>query len=449
MKAPHELTLTEASFAIRNRSLSPVDLTQAMLERIERLEPTIRAWEALAPSFAMETARIREREVNDGKILGPLHGIPLGVKDVFNVAGMVTACGASSFAHVHPVSDSAIVELLRRSGAVILGKTKTTQFAFLDPTDTRNPWNVEHTPGGSSSGSAAAVAARMIPAAFGTQSVGSVLRPAAYCGVVGLKPTYGRISFRGVMPVSWSLDHVGFFARNVRDAALVLSIVAGYDSEDPYSIKEPVPDYCSELEKMQPTPRFGIPKVYLEKSSHEVATHIQQTAELLSSAGASLEVIDLPESYNDIHAAGGKIMRAEAAAYHEIQFEKHSAEYRPKVRAMIQEGLLLKGSEIARAEARRVRFKRDISRLLESYDALLMSVAETTAPKGLSSTGDGSFCAPWTFAGVPAITIPAGFSGDGLPIGIQIVASPWSELRLLAVAFWCEQVLSINSSPVL
>lgn len=449
MRAFHELTVTEAVLAIRTGSLSPVALTEALLKRVEALEPKLRAWVTLDRDGALQTARTREAEVTAGRILGPLHGVPVGIKDIYHVAGMVTTCGAGPFAHERPTADAATVERLRAAGAVILGKTTTTEFAYLDPAETRNPWNLEHTPGGSSSGSAAAVAARLVPAAFGTQTVGSVLRPAAYCGVVGLKPTHGRISCRGIIPLAWSLDHVGFLVRSVDDAALVFGVLAGYDPEDPQSINAPVPDYSAALAATGAPPRLGFLRdFFLEKASAEVAAHVEAVAAALALVGARVEEVKLPSSFEGLHAAGATVMRAEAAAYHTPRFEKHAAEYRPKISEVIELGQAVSAVEYLAAKAHLRRFRLEADRLAEGYDALLMPVAPAPAPKGLASTGDGSFCAPWSFSGLPAITIPSGLSPDGLPIGLQLASAAWSEPRLLAAARWCERALAFREVPI-
>src|SRR5919197_2942484 len=229
------LGVVEAAERIRHGTLSPVALVEACLERIRALDGAVQAWVHVDEPGALAVARERAREAERAAVRGPLHGIPLGVKDIFDVAGLPTAAGAPPFAHRRPGEDAASVALLRAAGAIVLGKTHTTQFAYRDPAPTRNPWNLAHTPGGSSAGSAAAVAARMVPLALGSQTVGSVLRPAAYCGVVGLKPTHGLVSADGVIPLAWSLDHVGVFARTVHDCALGLSLLAGFDAADPLS----------------------------------------------------------------------------------------------------------------------------------------------------------------------------------------------------------------------
>jgi len=253
---------------IGRKKISPVDLAESLLKRIDLLEPSIQAWVTIDRGKVLEEARRKEKEISRGRIRGPLHGIPLGVKDIFYTAGMKTTGGSKVLADFIPSFDSTAVLRLKQAGAIVLGKTATTEFAHADPAPTRNPWNREHTPGGSSSGSAAGVAAGMCPGALGSQTGGSVLRPASYCGVVGLKPTYGRISRYGVLPFSWSLDHVGIFTRNVLDAALLLNVLAGYDPLDPTTGREPVPDY---IRSRTPSrgPLIGVVEEFYRKNAEE------------------------------------------------------------------------------------------------------------------------------------------------------------------------------------
>ncbi len=330
----------------------------------------------------------------------------------------------------------------------MLGKTTTTEFAYLDPAETRNPWNLEHTPGGSSSGSAAAVAARMVPLALGSQTVGSTLRPAAYCGIVGLKPTHGRISCRGVVPLAWSLDHVGIICRSVADAALALQVLAGHDPGDPLSAREPVADYIGSVARSERPPRLRLPRqFFLELASPEVAAHLEAIAQTLARAGASVEEVKLPPSFEGIHEAGTRVMQVEAAAFHAARFAAHAERYRPKIRSLIEAGLKVSGMEYVVAVQHCRRFRAEMVPLFESSDALLMPVAGTPAPKGLGSTGDPTFCAPWSFAGLPAIAIPSGLAQEGLPLAIQLVSGAFDEPRLLAVARWCEATLGFSAAP--
>jgi amidase len=371
----------------------------------------------------------------------------VGIKDIIAVAGMVTGNGSPEFAHELPVKDATSVARLKEAGAVVLGKTATTQFASGDPAPTRNPWNLGHTPGGSSSGSAAGVATGMMALALGTQTGGSVLRPAAYCGIVGLKPTHGRISTAGVTPLAWSLDHVGIFARSVSDTALALEVLAGYDEADPVSETAPTMDYVGATERGRP-PRLGIPRwLYEDTAGAEVSGHLQAVASAFARAGAAVEDVSAPSSAGKLQDAHALIMRAEAAAYHRERFASHPEGYRPFIHAIVEEGLRVPGFEYARALRIQKEFRRDLTRSLAGLDALLMPVAPTTAPEGLESTGDPRLSVPGSLAGLPSIALPSALSPEGLPLSIQLIGAAFAEDRLLATASWCEAALAFHDAP--
>ena len=444
----HDLKAAEIARQVRAGTLSPVEVVEACLKRVDVSDPSVLAWVHLDRSGALQTARELEAEARAGRFRGPLHGVPVGIKDIIAVAGMTTTNGSGEFAHERPEADATCVAKLKAAGAVILGKTATTQFASGDPAPTRNPWNLEHTPGGSSSGSAAGVAAGMMPLALGTQTGGSVLRPAAYCGIVGLKPTHGRISTAGVTPLAWSLDHLGIFARSVSDSALALGVLAGQDDADLLSASAPTKDYMAALDQSSGPPRLGIPRgLFRDKVSPEIDAHLDRVASAFSREGAAIEEVPLPDSVERIRSAHALVMRVEAAAYHRERFTAHPGDYRPFIHGIVEEGLSIPGFEYVRARQIQREFRRDITRALEGLDALLMPVAPTPAPKGLHSTGDPSLCVPGSFSGLPAIAIPSELSVDGLPLAVQLIASAFSEDRLLATAGWCAAVLAFDASP--
>lgn len=444
----HTLTATDLAGRIRARDLSPVAVVEACLARIQEVERAVKAWVYLDEARALETARVLEAEAKAGTIRGPLHGIPVGLKDIYHAAGMTTTSGAGAFAHEQPQNDAEAVGRLRRAGAIILGKTTTTEFAYLDPTVTRNPWNLEHTPGGSSSGSAAAVAARMIPLALGSQTLGSTLRPAAYCGIVGLKPTHGRISAAGVTPLAWSLDHVGVFARSVRDAALALAVLADGDPAGDFPGTLPSVDYVDAIGRDRRPPRLGLVRdPYLDRASPQVNANMDAAVASLSQAGATIEETSLPPGAATVHDASQLVMRVEAATFHAERFARHAASYRPKIRGLIEGGLITSATEYVGAQRSRRRFREEMSPIFRRFDALLTPVVPATAPKGLISTGDSFFCVPWSFAGVPAIALPSGVAADGLPLAVQLIAGAFAEARLLAVARWCEAALPSMPAP--
>lgn len=449
MTEPYRLSLTEMVRQIRRGKLSPVALAESVLKRIDFLEPSIQAWVTVDRQKVMEEARRGEKEISRRRTRGPLHGIPLGVKDIFYTAGMKTTGGSKVLADFIPSFDSTAVLRLKQAGAIILGKTATTEFAYADPAPTCNPWNREHTPGGSSSGSAAAVAAGMCPGTLGSQTGGSVLRPASYCGVVGLKPTYGRISRYGVIPFSWSLDHVGIFTRTVSDAALLLNVLAGYDSQDPTTGREPVHDY-TRAPKTSRAPFIGIVEEFYRKNSEAQAwKNTDKVLARLKKAGAKMEIVKMPGSFAVVHDAHRIMMRTEGSAFHQPLYQNHRELYRPKLRELIQIGSLIPGVDYLTAYRIKKEFRRRMDRVMERYDLLLTPSTSSPAPRGLESTGDAWFQVPWSFSGLPTLTLPSGLSQEGLPLGVQLVGKAFSEGKLLALARWCEKVLEVSLASVL
>jgi aspartyl-tRNA(Asn)/glutamyl-tRNA(Gln) amidotransferase subunit A len=426
-----DLGVGAAADAIRRGACSSVALVEACLARVRALEPALQAWAHVDADGALASARERAVEARAGRLRGPLHGVPLGIKDIFDVAGLPTTAGAAAFAHTRPTRDSGAVARLRAAGAVILGKTHTTQFAYRDPAPTRNPWNHAHTPGGSSSGSAAAVAARMVPGAIGSQTVGSILRPAAFCGVVGLKGPHGLVPLEGVVPLAWSLDHAGPFARSVADAALLLAVLAE-------QVVEP-------LETS--SPRLVIGRQLFERAEPALRSHLLEVVARLGDAGARITELTLPAAYGDIHAAGQVVLEAEAATYHQAAFAKHAAEYGPGMAEMVARGLARPATEYVSANRARLAFREAMVPLLEAHDALLSPTAPGAAPAGLGWTGDASLCAPWSSAGVPSITLPTGVDAAGLPLALQLVQAPGGTGRLLGAAAWCERMIGFSARP--
>ena len=442
-----KLTLSEASASIHSNTVSPTELLESLLQRIEQLERKLEAWVTLDVERAKATAEKYSKEAAEGRLRGTLHGIPIGIKDIFYTAGLKTTAGSKILADFIPSYDATSVAKLKEAGAIILGKTKTTQFAYSDPASTRNPWNIEHTPGGSSSGSAAAVSSGMCPAALGSQTGGSTIRPAAYCGIVGFKPTYGRISRHGVLPLSWSLDHVGILTRTVEDAAVLLEVLAGHDSLDASCSTLPVSSYRRTMVTLSP-PRLGILRGYFyENANDEVKANFEKVVEKLGNSGAEVAEARLPKSFSTVHAAHKILMATEAAAYHNEIFQKRMNDYRPKLRGLIATGLLVSASTYLKAERIRVQFTYDIASGLKEFDCFLMPSTATPAPKGLESTGDMAFNAPWSFCGFPSITVPSGLTKDQLPLGIQLVGRAFDEETLLRAAYWCEKTLGIGREP--
>ena len=366
----------------------------------------------------------------------PLAGVPVAVKDVIDTADMPTEFNSAAYKGRRPERDAWVVARLRAAGATVIGKTVTTEFAWRHPGPTVNPWNGAFTPGGSSSGSAAAVAAGIVPLALGTQTQGSVIRPAAYCGIVGFKPTYGTIARTGVLPLAWSLDHVGLFARRVADVAYVLKLVAGVDVADPHA------SHVAAVAHSAGKRRIGV----LSKQAGGAIEPAQQAAldvlaAQLARDGAEIVAVDLPEEVFATPAYALQLMAVEAAITHGELVERTPELVSPAMRGLVDEGRKLPATTYARIKAAQVpmaqRFHAWLTQTM-TLDALLVAPATGEPPRGLDYTGDASFCAPWTFLGVPAVTVPMRFGPSGLPLGAQLVGAAQNDAGLLALAEWVE-----------
>ena len=446
MREPRELTIREAAELLNAGEITAERLIESCLERIHAREGVIHAWVEVYENEALEEARRRDREFQRGRWQGPLHGIPIGVKDIIDVRGQYTRCGTPVYpAHI-PAEDAPVIARLRKAGAIFLGKTETTPFANNDPAITRNPWNPEHTPGGSSSGSGAAVADRMCAAALGTQTGGSLLRPAAYNGIVGFKATYGEVSNEGVLPNSWSIDHVGVHCRSVADAALLWPCIREKDPR-PFA-RMPEPPRRSRRRVSGSPPRLGCIREFFEvETSPEVLEHLASVREWFRSAGAEIVEIALPPSFAFVGPCWNIIKQAELYAYHRDLFEAHREEYPPKLKIRLEKGMQITSHEYVQHLLHRITFQREMCAQMADVDAVIMPIASTTAPRGLSTTGSSIFNQPWSVSGFPAMSIPTGLDADGLPFGMQMAAQPYCEKRLLDVAAWCEKVLGFTAKP--
>jgi amidase len=328
-----------------------------------------------------------------------------------------------------------------------MGKAHTTEFAAGDPAPSKNPWNVAHTAGGSSTGSGVAVAARMVPWAFGSQTVGSVLRPAAYNGVVGFKPTFGRISRLGVIPHAQSFDHVGVLARSVADTAALLSVLAGYDAADPDCLDAPVDDYLGAVASAG-APRIGLLRGwFIEESDAEMRLAIEEVAQRLASAGAEVVEVDTGIDFERAYDAHRVMQQTEIAHFHEPMFTEAEALYGPKVADYIRRGFGYTATQYVTAMNLRREVQAAAAKTLAGVDVLLMPTVSGPAPSDLTATGDTRFQSPWSFTGFPSISIPVGLAGDGLPLGAQMASAPLQEARLLAAAHWAEQTLGVELIP--
>ena len=448
MTEPYELSVVEAAAQIRQGSLSPVTLAESLLARIDTLDGDVQAWATIDRDSVLTAARQRETEVAGGGPLGPIHGVPVGLKDIFYTAGMLTACGSRVYADFVPEFDATSVARIKAAGGIILGKAVTTEFATSDPSPTHNPWNLEHTPGGSSSGSCAAVAARMVPAALGSQTGGSTCRPAAYNGIVGLKPTYGRISRYGVVPVSWSLDHVGILTRTVADAALMLQVLSGEDENDPGSLSQPVPDFSAQMAGYDRPPRIGLVRQYYQDyCTDEIWAHTERVANRLAEAGADVEELSLPASFARVHSLQRIVMNVDCAAFHEANHRLRAADYGPRIRAGMEMGMIIPTATYLKAQRLRRQFRADLEELASRVDVVMTPATPAPAPRDLNTTGDAAFQVPWTAAGLPTVVVPTGLSELGMPMAVQF-GGPWAqEGRVLGASQWCERVAGLNQGP--
>jgi amidase len=402
------------------------------LEKAKAVEPVLRAFEYLP----QDTARRP----------GPLSGIPVAIKDIIATADMPTTNGSPIYRDHIPAADAFVVERLRNLGATIFGKTVSTEFAWRHPGPTVNPWNRKHTPGGSSSGSAAAVAAGLVPLALGSQTLGSVIRPAAFNGVVGLKPSFGAIPRTGVHPLSPSLDHVGFFARRVDDVAFALSLIAASSDSDRHG--RPLPGFHVDTDKGVPPldrPRLAI--VRFEKWS-KVEPEQQRAFETaiarLRDAGAVVEELELSELDTTNWNAINIILAGEAALIFEGLVARYPDRTSDHLKALVQAGKAHTALEYLAAKAIQEKLRSPFAMQISGFDAVLTLPAFGEAPEGLSFTGNAEYCAPWTLIGVPAVTLPVGFGKNRLPLGLQIVGPYREDHRLLRVAKWIESELSFD-----
>jgi len=432
----HLLSATEAARLIRDGMISSEQLVEACLARVSEVDTQVQAWSFLDPDYALAQARAADALRLEGKPTGPLHGVPIGIKDIFDTADMPTENGSVIHAGRTPSRDATVVSMLRAAGAVIMGKTVTTEFAYFSPGKTRNPHNSEHTPGGSSSGSAAAVAASMVPLALGSQTNGSTIRPAAYCGVIGFKPTHGLISRHRVFALSRTLDHVGLFSRSIDDIALLAEQLAGYDENDPDThprARIPFGEVAAEEPPLPPM--FAFIKTPMWERADEDTK--EGFAEIIEHMGAQIEEVELFPSAGEAWQWHQNIMSAEMALNLEREWKHGSDRLSEQLRMLIERGQEVRAIDYQRALARINPMHESFVELFEQrYDAILTPAAPSAAPKGLSATGDPSFCTLWTLCGMPAISLPLLQSTSGLPIGVQLVGPRLGDARLLRTARW-------------
>ena len=439
MNAATDLSLlgaAEAARALAEGRISSEELVAACLERIKVDEERVQAWVFLDHEHALSQARDADLRRREGKPLGPLHGLPVGVKDIIDTEDMPTEDGTVLHKGRRPAADATVVSMLRAAGAVIMGKTVTTELATYSPGKTRNPHNPEHTPGGSSSGSAAAVAARMVPLAIGTQTNGSIIRPAAYCGVVGYKPSFGLISRHGVLKQSRPLDQIGVMARSVEDVALLAEQLIGFDENDPDTRPQARPLLReTTLEDPPVPPTLAFVKTPMWKLAD--AQCKEAFGELVAHLGERVEEFTLPAAFKDAWKWHQTVMEADLAKNYEAQYKGGRDKLSEALRGQIERGRKVRAVDYNNALDKVPALNRALGDLFElRYEAILTPATTGTAPQGLDSTGSPAFCTFWTLCGLPAITLPLMQGADGLPLGVQLVGPRGGDARLLRTARW-------------
>lgn len=450
-----EETLTGTAQAIRDGKLTCTDVVKRCLANIAEWEPRVKAWVKVDEKGALIEAKILDKEAKRGEFRGPLHGIPIGIKDIIDVAGFPTGCGSARMSKGFPAeTDAYVVRKLRRAGAIILGKTVTTAYAYFDPPVTRNPWNLDHTPGGSSSGSAAAVATGMCLGAVGTQTGGSIVRPAAFCGIVGYKPPRKAVNRSGVFPFAPSLDHVGPMARTVADAATMFNCMTGSDKR--------LLDIDSLTELSPFPPRLSVLSTdFLAHAEPEMRTAFTAGLKQLRDAGAEIMEITWPGfDLDEIWRRHRVLMAVEIAADHQARLDEYPEDYPQHVRELIREGLGIPAAEYLRCRRHQSRLRRSILEWqlslsdggydddlgltadgigLEAGGAILCPAAPGPAPDR-TSTGNPRMNSPWSYLGLASMTVPLALASNGLPLGMQLVSASYTEEDMIQEAVWCENV---------
>ena len=429
---PVENTLADAGRRIRNGDSTCVEILTECLERIDANEADIHAWVAVGREQAMKQAKALDQELASGKPRGPLHGIPVGIKDIVDVAGFVTGAGSDWWSSQPPrEQDAPLVTALREAGVVIIGKTVTTQFAGFDPSPTRNPWNLDRTPAGSSSGSGAAIAAGHCLGAIGSQTGGSITRPSAFCGIAGCKPTLNRISMKGVVPIARHLDHPGPMARTVGDLSIMMSVLVP-DLEPGVSLSEP--------------PTFGRVRNFSEdRLDPAMRQAMEVTLDTLMAAEA--QVYDLGQEFDfaELLVHHKRIMAVEGAAFHREAFKSRRDDYLPCIASLIEEGLAASAVDYVASRKHQMEVSKQLDDAAGQFDALVTPAATGPAPD-LTTTGDPCMNAPWSYSGLPTVCFPIGLSDDGMPLSIQLTGQRNAESKLLAVARWCEDAVRKSQS---
>lgn len=427
-------TIEGAAAELRSGRLSSLALLARCLARIDRWENNVRAWVLVDRDGARRQAEECDLELKSGKDRGPLHGIPIGIKDIIDVAGFPTAAGSKARADTIANQDAPVVSRLRAAGAVIVGKTVTTQFASFDPPPTVNPWNFSRTPGGSSSGSAAAVAVGMCLGALGSQTGGSITRPASYCGVMGCKPSFGRVTLEGIVPLAPSLDHPGPMARSIRGLALMLDAISREGSQWPSLVDS------LDVKSLTP-PRIGrLHGLFDDLATPEVREVTNRVVAELRGADAIVADAVLPSVFSEVIRRHRTMMAVEVATDHEQRVAELPDDYLPNIRSLIEEGFRASPMDYVRSRRFQAELKREVAATFTGFDVLVCAATTSPAPD-VTTTGDPAFNSPWSYLGLPTVCLPIALASDGMPLGLQLVARHGDEETLFQAASWCEAAL--------
>ncbi len=441
MTEPWRLTLSEGLGRIAGGTLTSEDWTRSLLGRIEAVEDRVKAWAQVDGPGALAAAQEADRARAEGRAQGALAGAPYAAKDVIDVKGLRREAGSPLYTGYVPEEDAACIARLREAGALALGKAVTTQFANGDPSIARNPWKLDRSPGGSSAGSAAAVAAGMVPAALGSQTTGSTLRPAAFCGAVALNPTYGRVPRTGIVKVSWTFDHVGLIARSIEDLGRLLEAMSGPDPGDHGAPGGAIPAVRAPPAPRKPARALFFREDFLPRASDEVAGHMLAAVSRLKENGVEVEEGRLPVGFEEIEAAHFIARCVDSATYHEDMFIENADDYAPMCRTTVTTGFMVPAVHYLKALRLRARFTEAMDAVFEKYDLVILPTQIEAPPRREESTGSPGFNSQLTFSGHPAVTLPIGRGEGNLPIGIQLGAARFGEAGLLAASRWCEEEL--------
>lgn len=466
MKTLYYKTISEIAPMLKTKALSPVELTTLLLERIAHVDKQLNSYITVMKNEALAQAKQAEREIAEGKYRGPLHGVPIALKDLLHTKGVRTTAGSQVLAENVPNEDATVVKKLKEAGAIIIGKLNMHEFAFGVTNKNKhfgnanNPWDVERSPGGSSGGSGAAVAAGLAFAALGSDTGGSIRTPSALCGIYGLKPTFGRVSKFGAIPLAWSLDHIGPMARSAKDLAIVLQAIAGFDHRDPTTVQVEVPDYVALLENRVSGLKIGMPTNYFfDYLEEEIEVSVKEAIKKLESLGATIVDVTIPNLHLSEYSELVTI-QSEAAAYHHDTLLEKSHLYGSDVRTTLQAGELVTAVQYLKAQQARRLIREEMLRIFEEVDVIVAPTVSMVAPKWKESfktiQGESKavtaefvrFAAPANLTGIPSLSIPTGFSTYGLPIGMQLMGRPFQEGTLLSLATAYEEAYDENRQPI-